>query len=180
MKDVGQAEHAHSEGIDHHARAKVPVEYAHAHLSPGLPERDCGVVWRLECRAKRRHPTRDQSNVVHPLRGKRAGRACQEASEEGQGAVVQRPASGKGPLQVTGGRGPKVQAAAGAAACTQEAPHEPGCDLRALEQGTPAVPHATITEKAGDGCTRSSASLISRKSARFNVNTAVCFAIVAR
>ena len=94
MKDVGQAEHAHGERIDHHARAEVPVEYAHAHLRPTLPERDCGVVWRLERRAERRHPTRDQSNVVHPLRGKRAGRACQEACEEGQGAVVQRPASG--------------------------------------------------------------------------------------
>ena len=79
MKDVGQAEHPDREGAYHHARAKVPVEYAHAHLRAGAPERHCGVVWRLERRAERRHPTRDQGHIVHPLRGMRAGRACQDA-----------------------------------------------------------------------------------------------------
>ena len=59
----------------------LPVEYAHAHLRAGAPERHCGVVWRLERRAERRHPTRDQGHIVHPLRGKRAGRACQEARQ---------------------------------------------------------------------------------------------------
>merc|ERR1712190_610618 len=67
-KDVAKVDGGNRNSLNDHSLGEVSVQQRYSHLAPSNPHGDHCVMWCLDLLAERSHASRDEGDIVHPLR----------------------------------------------------------------------------------------------------------------